>query len=41
MIDSARKTLEEKGIADKFELICADMFDESFQVDNKVDCVVA
>ena len=30
MIESARKTLEEKRIHDKFELVCADMFDESF-----------
>ena len=40
MIERAQTILQEKGIADKFELICADMFDESFQLEDKVDCVV-
>ena len=40
MIESARKVLTEKGIIDKFELICADIFDESFTVPEKVDVVV-
>jgi ubiquinone/menaquinone biosynthesis C-methylase UbiE len=28
MLEEAKKELTEKGIADKFELICADIFDE-------------
>ena len=30
MIDIARKELTNKGIIDQFDLICADIFDESF-----------
>ena len=29
------------GIIDKFELVCADIFDESFVLPEKVDCIVA
>jgi ubiquinone/menaquinone biosynthesis C-methylase UbiE len=30
MIDAARKELTEIGIIDKFDLVCADIFDETF-----------
>ena len=40
MIDEAGKILTEKGIIDKFELVCADIFDEKFTLSEKVDCVV-
>ena len=40
MIQQSTKSLTEKGLIDKFELICADIFDETFQVPEKVDCVV-
>ena len=40
MIEDSRKTLEAKGLGDKFELICADIFDTSFVLPEKVDCVV-
>ena len=40
MIQLARKELTEKGIMDKFELITADIFDETFELPEKVDCVV-
>jgi len=30
MIDSAKTNLTEMGIMDKFELVCADIFDDSF-----------
>ena len=40
MIEMARKELEKKGLADKFELVCADIFDESFELPEKVDVVV-
>jgi len=40
MIESSRKNLESLGMADKFELICADVFDENFKLPEKVDCVV-
>uniref|UniRef100_A0A7S3N1M1 Uncharacterized protein n=1 Tax=Strombidium inclinatum TaxID=197538 RepID=A0A7S3N1M1_9SPIT len=40
MIESARKNLESMGIIDQFELVCADVFDENFQLPEKVDCVV-
>jgi len=40
MIDDAQKHLETMGIADKFELICADIFDTNFQLAEKVDCVI-
>lgn len=40
MIDNANQELTKKGIIDKFELICADIFDESFQLPEKVDGVI-
>lgn len=40
MIDSAKVELTKKGIMDQFELICADIFDDSFEIPEKVDCVV-
>lgn len=40
MIESAKKNLTEMGIIDKFELIVADIFDQSFKLPEKVDCVV-
>ena len=40
MIEIAKKELTQKGLIDKFELICADIFDESFQLEEKVDVVV-
>ena len=40
MIENSRKSLTAMGIIDKFELICADIFDESFEVPEKVDAVV-
>ena len=40
MIESAKKNLTGLGIIDKFELVVADIFDESFQLPEKVDCVV-
>ena len=40
MIEAAQRNLEVLGMADKFELICHDIFDESFNLDEKVDCVV-
>ena len=40
MIEAAQKNLEEIGLADRFELICHDIFDESFHLPEKVDCVV-
>jgi ubiquinone/menaquinone biosynthesis C-methylase UbiE len=41
MIETARNILTEKGIIDKFELICADILDENFVLPEKVDCIVA
>ena len=41
MLEAGRKELTELGIIDKFELICADIFDtEKFQLPEQVDCVV-
>lgn len=40
MIDESKANLRRLGIADQFELICADIFDESFALPEKVDCVV-
>tara|TARA_B110000285_G_C14893529_1_gene499701 strand:- start:313 stop:495 length:183 start_codon:yes stop_codon:yes gene_type:complete len=40
MIQLARKELTDQGIIDQFELITADIFDESFKLPEKVDCVV-
>ena len=40
MIETSRKTLTTMGIIDKFELVCADIFDETFSLSEKVDCVV-
>ena len=40
LIEYARKNLTESGIIDKFELVVADIFDQSFQLPEKVDCVV-
>ena len=40
MIESATKNLTELGMADKFELVCADMFDDKFELPEKVDAVI-
>ena len=40
MIEFARRELTELGIVDKFELVCKDIFDEDFELSEKVDCVV-
>ena len=40
MIDDAKVSLGEKGILDKFELICADIFDTNFELPEKCDGVV-
>jgi tRNA G10 N-methylase Trm11 len=40
MIEGATKNLTDLGIYDKFELICADMFDENFELPEKVDAVI-
>jgi len=40
MIDDARTNLASMGLADKFELICADIFDETFALPEKVDMVI-
>ena len=41
MLEAGRKELTELGIIDKFELICADIFDtEKFKLPEQVDCVV-
>ena len=41
MLDRATTKLEEKGIADKFELVQGDILEDSFEVEEKVDVVVA
>lgn len=40
MIEAARKNLTELNIIDKFELVCFDIFDEEFNLPEKVDCIV-
>jgi len=40
MIEAASRELSDLGIRDKFELICHDIFDETFLLPEKVDCVV-
>ena len=40
MIEAARVDLTAKGLIDQFELVCADIFDESFNLPEKVDGVV-
>lgn len=40
MIETARKNLTSLGMIDKFELVCADIFDETFQLPEKVDGVI-
>ena len=40
MIECAKRDLEAKGLIDKFEFVCHDIFDETFQLPEKVDCVV-
>ena len=40
MIENAKKSLTALGIIDKFELVCADIFDKEFALPEKVDCVV-
>jgi len=40
MIEAARKKLTDLKIIHKFELVCADIFDEKFTLAEKVDCVV-
>ena len=41
MLDRAQTMLEEKGIADKFELVQGDILDDAFKLDEQVDVVVA
>ena len=40
MIEEARVNLTKMDIIDKFDLVCADIFDENFHLDEKVDVVV-
>jgi 2-polyprenyl-3-methyl-5-hydroxy-6-metoxy-1,4-benzoquinol methylase len=40
MIEAAKKHLTKLNIMDKFELLCYDIFDDSFSMPEKVDCVV-
>ena len=40
MIESSKKNLTEIGLIDQFELVCGDICDDSFQLPEKVDCVV-
>mmetsp|Transcript_17915 Transcript_17915/g.30471 ORF Transcript_17915/g.30471 Transcript_17915/m.30471 type:complete len:154 (+) Transcript_17915:210-671(+) len=40
MIDQTREKLEGHGLGDKFELICADIFDSKFELPEKVDGVI-
>lgn len=40
MIEAARKHLTEMKIIDLFELVCFDIFDDEFQLSEKVDCIV-
>lgn len=40
MIENARKDLTTLGLIDKFELVAADIFDQNFQLPEKVDCVL-
>ena len=40
MIESARITLTDAGLMDKFGLVCRDIFDKTFLLPEKVDCVV-
>lgn len=40
MIENARNDLTKKGIIDKFDLVCADIFDHDFKLAEKVDCAV-
>ena len=40
MIETSKKNLTSLGLIDKFELVCADIFDESFQLAEKVDGVI-
>ena len=41
MLDRAQTMLEEKGIADKFELVQGNILDDTFKLDEQVDVVVA
>ena len=40
MIEAARKELTDLEIIDKFDLVCHDIFDENFELPEKVDCAV-
>ena len=40
MISTARTQLTQKGLIDKFELICADIYDDSITLPEKVDVVL-
>lgn len=40
MIETSKKNLTELGIIDKFDLVCADIFDETFELAEKVDGVI-
>ena len=40
MISTARTQLTQKGLIDKFELICADIYDDNLTLPEKVDVVL-
>ena len=40
MIETSRKNLTQMGLIDKFELVCADIFDENFKLPENVDGVI-
>ena len=40
MITTARTQLTQKGMIDKFELICADIYDDNLTLPEKVDVVL-
>jgi ubiquinone/menaquinone biosynthesis C-methylase UbiE len=40
MIEAARRNLTDMGIIGQFELVCKDIFDDDFELPEKVDCVV-
>lgn len=40
MIEAAKQHLTELNMIEKFELVCADIFDDNFTLGEKVDCAV-
>ena len=40
MIEAARQHLTNLNIIDKFELVCADIFEDGFSIGEKVDCAI-